>query len=135
MTCRATPESPCLCSCHRIEDEDSNPLKGCDKCPVATKHTQPVGDINEQLSRLIIENQSLDGAIDISDQSCMKDEILVLIAQSNLALLDRLEEELPISERMAWSDEDGLVMETVVFRTNMKAWLQSERALIEKRMM
>ena len=48
-------------------------------------------EIDEQLSRLIAENQSLDGSIDISDQSCMKDEILVLITQSNLRLLERLE--------------------------------------------
>lgn len=36
-------------------------------------------NLDEQLSRLIIENQSEDGSIDISDQRAMKDEILELI--------------------------------------------------------
>jgi hypothetical protein len=37
-------------------------------------------EIREQLHRLIIENQSDDGSIDISDRSAMADEILELIA-------------------------------------------------------
>ena len=35
--------------------------------------------LKEQLSRLIIENQSGDGSIDISDQAAMRDEVLALI--------------------------------------------------------
>lgn len=36
-------------------------------------------DLDRQLSRLIIENRSEDGSIDLSDQGAMKDEILTLI--------------------------------------------------------
>lgn len=51
-------------------------------------------ELREQLSRLIMENQSEDGSIDISDQSAMRDEILSLIHQRETALLERVEEEV-----------------------------------------
>ena len=47
-------------------------------------------------------------------------------------VLDRLVEELPISERMAWSNEDGTLMETKVFQTNMKAFIEAERNKIKE---
>lgn len=52
-------------------------------------------NLDEQLSRLIIENQSEDGSIDISDQRAMKDEILELIqAYTDKAVKEARIEEL-----------------------------------------
>ncbi len=41
--------------------------------------TEQDNELREKLDRLIIENQSEDGSIDISDQRAMRDEILDLI--------------------------------------------------------
>ena len=54
----------------------------------------------EQLDRIIIENQSHDGSIDISDQRSMRDEIVAYITANYIPnteiakTLDRLETEI-----------------------------------------
>lgn len=39
---------------------------------------------HDKLHRLIIENQSIDGSIDISDQGAMADEILELVNEARI---------------------------------------------------
>lgn len=38
----------------------------------------------EELDRLIIKNQSVDGSIDISDLSSLRDDVLILLQQAEL---------------------------------------------------
>lgn len=54
--------------------------------------------LREKLDRLIIENQSVDGSIDISDQRAMRDEILELITADR----KRVALEARIDENEAW---------------------------------
>ena len=68
--------------------------------------TTPRDDrLDNQLSRLIIENQSEDGSIDISDQRTMKDEILELIEsekrEARLNMIDYFDQ-VPKNEFMDW---------------------------------
>ena len=56
-------------------------------------------ELREKLDRLIIENQSEDGSIDISDQRAMRDEILELITadRKRVALEARIDELVDLS--------------------------------------
>lgn len=56
--------------------------------------TEQDKELREKLDRLIIENQSVDGSIDISDQQAMRDEILELITtdRERVALEARIDE-------------------------------------------
>ena len=67
--------------------------------------------LREKLDRLIIENQSEDGSIDISDQRAMRDEILELITadRKRVALEARLDElkKIEIGGDKIWTVDSG----------------------------
>lgn len=53
--------------------------------------------------------------------------IEALISNREKLLLDRVETEIAMAERMAWSDEDGSHMETKVFQNNMRGSITTLR--------
>ena len=67
-------------------------------------------ELREKLDRLIIENQSEDGSIDISDQRAMRDEILELITadRKRVALEARIDEvnQLYNEHLRRWDDDE-----------------------------
>lgn len=66
--------------------------------------TQQDKELQSKLDRLIIENQSEDGSIDISDQRAMRDEIMQLITadRKRVALEARIDELQQLVDDNSW---------------------------------
>ena len=74
--------------------------------------TEQDKQLREKLDRLIIENQSEDGSIDISDQRAMRDEIMQLITadRERVALearIDELENNKWLPNEAKWIEQEA----------------------------
>lgn len=83
---------------------------------INTTPTEQDKELLSKLDRLIIENQSDDGSIDISDQRAMRDEIMQLITadRRRVALEARIDEISHIFRivdgRIFWQSDISLAM-------------------------
>lgn len=102
------------------------------------KTTQPVGDIDELKAKIYailhddIELRTDNGQPYLGITDIAEDNIVGLIAAQNLALLTRLEAAFDVEYQMICR-ENGVTRPTP--HTAFHSIIQSERALIEKRMM
>lgn len=88
--------------------------------------TDTNGELREQIYKICRNNKEYEASELImplieAEATKAKDE-----------LLDELANELPIAERMAWANEDGSLMETKVFQTNMRSFITAHKSGKEK---